>query len=167
MALAAQVHRGKKDKQGCPYLGHPLRVAARAMESSEGNLEAVTVALLHDVVEDSHVTTDDLRRRDFSEAVCAAVELVTHRPEDSYEKFIARIAGSGDELAKLVKLCDLEDNLDEGRGPVPPELREKYEPARLTLSRTSDLAHAAPIGAGKTTADALLPSVRIRRDTGG
>ena len=58
LQIAAQAHEGQKDKEGQPYILHPLRVMSRV----EGE-EAQIVAILHDVVEDTTVTLDDLRRR--------------------------------------------------------------------------------------------------------
>ena len=68
------------------------------------------VAILHDVVEDSAVTLDDLRAEGFSTEVVEAIDHVTRRADESYEAFIERIAPHP--LARRVKLADLEDNMD-------------------------------------------------------
>jgi (p)ppGpp synthase/HD superfamily hydrolase len=68
------------------------------------------VAILHDVVEDTDWTFDDLREEGFSEAVIAALDCVTKREGEAYEDFVKRSASSA--LAKRVKIADLEDNMD-------------------------------------------------------
>jgi hypothetical protein len=66
------------------------------------------VAVLHDVIEDTPVTADDLRREGFSEAIVASVLCVTHRKDESYADYVVRCKGN--EVARRVKLADLEDN---------------------------------------------------------
>jgi (p)ppGpp synthase/HD superfamily hydrolase len=68
------------------------------------------VAILHDVVEDSEVTLDDLRAEGFSDEVVNAIDHVTRREGELYEAFIERIAPHP--LARRVKVADLEDNMD-------------------------------------------------------
>src|SRR5947208_14635665 len=68
LQIAARAHEGQVDKEGLPYILHPLRV----MDGVEGT-EAKIVAVLHDAIEDTPVTADDLRREGFDEAVVAAV----------------------------------------------------------------------------------------------
>jgi hypothetical protein len=100
LSLAARVHRTQRDKQGHPYLAHPLRVAARVLDACDGDLTAATVGLLHDVMEDSAapeaagppVDLIDLEALRFGAAVCGAVDLLTHRVVDSYDEFIASVA---------------------------------------------------------------------------
>lgn len=106
--LAARAHRGQCDRAGQPYILHPLRMMLR-MQTDEARL----VAVLHDVVEDSAVTLDDLRRQGYSERVVTAVDRLTRRDGESYDDFVARAAA--DPLARAVKIADLEDNLDTTR----------------------------------------------------
>lgn len=103
--LAAQAHRGQRDKNGQPYILHPLRL----MLAVSGEA-ARTVAVLHDVVEDTPVTLDDLRAAGFTEAVVAAVDHLTRRAGESYEAFIQRLKPHP--LAREVKRADLRDNMD-------------------------------------------------------
>ncbi|MBN2472042.1 MAG: HD domain-containing protein [Anaerolineae bacterium] len=103
--LAAQAHRGQQDKNGQPYILHPLRL----MLAVSGE-DAQTAAVLHDVVEDTPVTLDELRAAGFAEAVVAAVDHLTRREGESYEAFIQRIKPHP--LARRVKLADLRDNMD-------------------------------------------------------
>jgi (p)ppGpp synthase/HD superfamily hydrolase len=110
IALAVEAHRGQRDKSGQPYILHPLRV----MFFCEGAAERI-VAVLHDVVEDTGRTFDDLRKLGFSEEVIAALDCVTKREGENYQQFVERVAGNP--IAKQVKLADLRDNMDVRRLP--------------------------------------------------
>jgi (p)ppGpp synthase/HD superfamily hydrolase len=101
--IAASAHEGQVDKHGQPYILHPLRV----MSAVEGE-EARIVAILHDVIEDTSVTADDLRREGFGEAVLAVLDRLTHRKGEPYADYVIRC--KGDDIARRVKLADLEDN---------------------------------------------------------
>lgn len=90
-----------------PYINHPIRVA-EAVERITGDKELVMVALLHDVVEDTDATFDDLAKA-FSPRVIEAVDALTRRYQESYRDFIARICLSAD--AWIVKRADILDNL--------------------------------------------------------
>jgi (p)ppGpp synthase/HD superfamily hydrolase len=105
IALAARAHEGQIDKGGETYILHPLRVMLR-METPEERL----VAILHDVVEDTPVTLEELRARGFDARVLEAVDCLTRREGESYDAFIQRIKPNP--LARRVKLGDLEDNLN-------------------------------------------------------
>ena len=85
ISIAAEAHRGQRDKAGAPYLLHPLRLMLR-MDSEA----AMMAAVLHDVVEDSDWTLERLRERGFSEEVVGAVACLTHRDGESYEDFVVR-----------------------------------------------------------------------------
>ncbi|MEI6666219.1 MAG: GTP pyrophosphokinase, partial [Chloroflexota bacterium] len=87
---------------------HPLRLMMRMTSET-----ARIVAVLHDVVEDTEVSLDDLRAAGFGDEVIDAIDLVTRRESESYDEFIARIAPHA--LARQVKLADLEDNMDTRR----------------------------------------------------
>ncbi len=105
IALAMEAHRGQVDRARAPYILHPLRV----MFSLQGEMEQV-VGVLHDVVEDSEVTFDELRRLGFSEAVITALDGVTRRADETYEEFVERSAAHP--VSRRVKLADLADNMD-------------------------------------------------------
>ena len=105
IAIATRAHQGQLDKAGAPYILHPLRVMQH-MDSEEAKM----VAVLHDVVEDTSVTLEELRAINFSETVVDAVDSLTRRAEESYEAFIERVKLNS--LARKVKLADLEDNMD-------------------------------------------------------
>lgn len=102
---ALTAYSGKVDKGGKPYILHPLRLMARLNNPIEQ-----CVAVLHDVIEDSDTTVDDLRADGFPESIVSAVEVLTRRRGESYEAFIGRVGV--DPLARRVKLLDIEDNLD-------------------------------------------------------
>ena len=103
--LAVQAHRGQTDKAGRPYILHPLYL----MQQFEDQ-EAMMVAVLHDSVEDSDLTLDDLAREGFSSGVLAAVDAITHRDGEAYDDYIKRVQTHP--TARLVKLADLEHNMD-------------------------------------------------------
>lgn len=105
--IATQAHaaKGQKDKAGAPYILHPLRMMLRMTTPAE-----MMAAVLHDVVEDTDWTLDALRREGFPTEVIAALDCLTKRAGEPYEEFIARIAPN--DIARRVKLADLEDNMD-------------------------------------------------------
>lgn len=103
LELVVARFRGMTDKDGAPYVLHCLRVMAGVQDP-----EAQLVAVMHDLVEDTDITLDDLRQRGFSERVVAAVELVTHTPPDSYADYVVRLKPNP--LARQTKLSDLQDN---------------------------------------------------------
>jgi guanosine-3',5'-bis(diphosphate) 3'-pyrophosphohydrolase len=103
LQIAATAHEGQKDKSGQPYILHPLRV----MHGVEGETAQI-VAILHDVLEDTSVTADDLRQAGFTEALVATVLCVTHRKDESYADYVIRCKANN--VARRVKLADLQDN---------------------------------------------------------
>jgi (p)ppGpp synthase/HD superfamily hydrolase len=109
--LAAQAHRGQKEKGGTPYILHPLRVMFR-LESEEERIAAV----LHDVIEDTSHTLEGLRAMGYAEAIVEAIDGLTRRENETYEQFIERARGNP--IAQRVKIADLEDNMDVRRLPL-------------------------------------------------
>lgn len=134
IALAVEKHRGQKDKAGAPYILHPLRVLFRlAWDAPEA---AQIAAVLHDVVEDTGVTLDDLRAHGFSDEVVAAVNLLSRHSGDSYEQFIERLLPNP--IARLVKRADLEDNMDLRRlKAVGEKERERLDRYRAAWGRVT------------------------------
>jgi (p)ppGpp synthase/HD superfamily hydrolase len=114
LQIAARAHEGQLDKHGQPYILHPLRI----MSAVEGD-EARIVAILHDVIEDSSVTADDLRKEGFGEAVLEALDRLTHRTDERYADYVIRCKGH--EMARRVKLADLEDNSRLSRTILRPD----------------------------------------------
>jgi (p)ppGpp synthase/HD superfamily hydrolase len=103
--LAAQAHHGQRDRNGQPYVLHVLRVMLR-VETDEQR----TAAVLHDLVEDTPHSLEELRALGFEEQVVHAVDCLTHRDGEPYEAYVQRAAS--DPIARIVKLADLEDNMD-------------------------------------------------------
>ncbi len=103
--LAAENHKGQSDRAGRPYILHPLRVMFK-MQTDEERI----VAVLHDVIEDTPVTLEELRMRGYSKRVLDAVDHLSRREDETYDAFIDRIARNP--LAVRVKLADLEDNME-------------------------------------------------------
>ena len=132
MNLAYVAHHGQFDKAGVPYVFHPLHLA----ESMDDELSCCA-ALLHDTVEDTDVTLEDLVK-DFPAQVVEAVRLLTHDPQEDYFEYVRRIRNNS--IALKVKLADLSHNTDESRFAgvaVPKEriglLRDKYTKAKAIL----------------------------------
>ena len=110
LKIALKAHNGQQDKAGQPYILHPLRVMHQV-----NSLPAKVVALLHDVVEDSEFTFEDLDRAGFDPEILQAVRCLTKHPDEDYFAYLRRIAGNT--LALQVKIADLKDNLDVTRLP--------------------------------------------------
>lgn len=103
--LCVSKHAGQRDKMGCAYFLHPMRVAMRCRTNEEK-----IVALLHDIIEDTDVTPQDLLKKGFPIFIIKAILSITNRPGESYDDFIVRAACNN--IGRVVKLNDLEDNLD-------------------------------------------------------
>lgn len=131
-AMCVAAHKGQVDKCGVPYYLHPFAVA------SECHGIARIVAYLHDVVEDTGVTLDDMRLCGMPEGVVGSVDAVTRRSGESYADYIDRVAL--DEIAALVKVADLHHNLSESRSAgMTDERRERYLRALSVLDPSDEL----------------------------
>ena len=133
--MAVQAHRGQVDKAGEVYLLHPLRVMLRVREQGY-RVEVQAAAVLHDVVEDTSVTLDDVAALD--PAVAVLVEAVIQRPEEAYVDFVRRAAQ--DPETRAIKLADVEDNQSRLVRLRPEEaepLAKRYEKA-LEILRAED-----------------------------
>ena len=128
--LAEKAHQGQLDKGGKPYILH----AGRVMEKCETEAEKIT-AILHDVMEDTPYTLDDLRKEGFSEEILVALLCLTRREGEDYMRYIERVCKNP--LAVRVKYADLEDNMDLRRIPEPTEgdfaRLEKYKRAKMRI----------------------------------
>jgi (p)ppGpp synthase/HD superfamily hydrolase len=132
IALAVQAHRGQRDKAGQTYILHPLRVMLRLETEAER-----MVAVLHDVVEDSAWTLEQLRALGYPEQVLGALDCLTKREGESYEAFIERLRPHA--LARRVKLADLEDNMDVRRlTAVTPKDAERLARYRAAWARLKE-----------------------------
>ena len=108
MKLSFEAHKNKTDKGGVPYVYHPFHVAEQMTTE-----ETVITALLHDVVEDTNLTLDDIRAQGFPESVIEALALLTHDDATPYLDYVAAIQKNP--IAKAVKLADLQHNSDPSR----------------------------------------------------
>ena len=117
MRLAYRAHHGQVDKCGIPYIFHPMHLA----ESMDDEYSCC-VALLHDVVEDTNVTLDDLKAI-FPQEVTDAIALMTHEEGTDYFAYVRAIKANP--IARKVKLADLAHNSDQTRcvGSDLPEAR--------------------------------------------
>ena len=136
--IATRAHRGQTDKTGADYIDHPRRVAERVRQYAAADQQeaAQVVAWLHDVVEDTGVTLDDLRE-DFPANVVAGVDAMTRRPGEDGDDYYRRVAAHP--LARAVKQADLDDNTDPARTALLGEdtrarLARKYAHAREVLA---------------------------------
>lgn len=131
IAIAAAAHKGQVDKAARPYILHPLRL----MFACHTDTEKI-IAVLHDVVEDSETTLDDLKAMGFAAEIIDALTCLTKQPGEDYDAFISRILPNA--LARKVKIEDIKDNLDltrlEKLTPKDVARIEKYHRALLTLS---------------------------------
>ena len=112
MEIAFLAHRDQKDKGGAPYIFHPIHLAEQLETETE-----ITAALLHDVVEDSEWTFEDLKKEGISEEVIRVLRLLTHPAGEDYMTYIRRIMT--DETARKIKKLDMAHNMDGSR--LPPE----------------------------------------------
>lgn len=103
--IAEQAHKGQKDKGGQPYIFHLFRV----MQKGKTETEQIC-GILHDLVEDTSWTFEDLKNEGFSEEIIDVLKCVTKKKGESYPLFIRRVAQNP--IAIRVKMHDLEDNMD-------------------------------------------------------
>ncbi len=107
MKIAYNAHHGQTDKSGLPYIFHPYHLAEQMTDET-----STCVALLHDVVEDTPLSLDDLAQ-EFPPAVIDALRLLTHTPDVDYFDYVHAICQNP--VARQVKLADLTHNLDKTR----------------------------------------------------
>ncbi|KAA2243553.1 HD domain-containing protein [Chitinophaga agrisoli] len=115
ITIATEAHKGQLDKYGAPYLGHVMRVMSMGRTEEEK-----ICGVLHDVVEDTDWTFEQLAAEGFGTEILEALRCVTKLSDDEdYDHFVARILPN--RLACLVKLNDLTDNMDIRRMPAVTE----------------------------------------------
>lgn len=134
LKLCFEAHAGQVDKSGLPYVHHPLHVAEQMETEDE-----TCVALLHDVMEDTDYTEEDLRAIGISEEALEALCLLTHDDAVPYLEYIEALKDSP--LARKVKLADLRHNSDLSRldtiTDADLERVAKYEKARSILENAA------------------------------
>ncbi len=137
MVIAYNAHHGQEDKSGVPYIFHPVHLAEQMHDEY-----SVCVALLHDTVEDTNLTLDDLAK-EFPKEIVDAVALLTHDKSESYETYLKKIKTNS--LAMAVKMADIEHNSTFARIPsgaltqqTMDKLTRKYDKAKKILSEKND-----------------------------
>ena len=124
LRLAVDAHDGQKDLDGNPVILHPMTVGLAGR-----NREEIIASLLHDVVEDTNYTFDDLLRKGVDEKIVDALRLLTHTDDLSYGEYVKRIAESGNSIAIHVKYNDLCHNLQRGRAGGHWKIVAKHDKA--------------------------------------
>lgn len=126
LKLCFDAHKEQVDKSGMPYVFHPFHLAEKMQDE-----DTTVVALLHDVVEDTNYTIDDLRKMGFSEKILKAILLMTHDKNVPYMEYVEQIKQNP--IAAAVKRADLMHNSDLSRLDVIDEKAlkraEKYKQA--------------------------------------
>ena len=132
LSIATEAHRGQFDKAGIDYIEHPIFVASQVDSEEEK-----AVALLHDVIEDSSVTAEELLNAGLPETVVTAVQILSKKKGQDYQTYMKTVKSNP--LARAVKLADLKHNSDLSRLETitdkDSERLEKYKKAIDLLSR--------------------------------
>ncbi len=130
LAIAMKAHKGQKDLGGRDYIEHPKAVA-NLLDTDEEK----AVGYLHDVLEDTSITEEDLITMGISSEIVSAIKVLTKERGESYTEYIKRVKKN--ELARKVKIADLQHNMDLSRIPNPSkrdfERLEKYKKALMYL----------------------------------
>ena len=108
LSIAMEAHRGQFDKVGIDYIEHPIFVASQVDSEEEK-----AVALLHDVIEDSSVTAEELQNAGLPETVVTAVQILSKKKGQDYQTYLENVKSNP--LARVVKLADLKHNSDLSR----------------------------------------------------
>lgn len=114
LKLCFEAHKDQRDKSDIPYVFHPFHLAESMTDET-----TTVVALLHDVVEDTSFTLEDIKKEGFSDEVIEALRLLTHKDGVDYMDYVAAIKQNP--IAKAVKLADLAHNSDTTRLDVVDE----------------------------------------------
>ena len=132
LSIARQAHEGQLDKARVDYIEHPIYVASQVDTEEEK-----AVALLHDVIEDSPVSAEELLQAGLPETVVTAVQVLTKKKEQDYQTYLETVKKNP--LARVVKLADLKHNSDLSRlSSITEKDRERlkrYKKAIDFLSR--------------------------------
>ena len=124
LRIAVDAHNGQKDLDGNPVVLHPITVGLAG-----NNREEIIGGLLHDVVEDTKLTFNDLFAKGVEKSIVEALKLLTHTKDMTYEGYIQRIATSNNSIAIHIKYNDLKHNLKRGRAGGHWKIVAKHEKA--------------------------------------
>ena len=149
--LATEYHEGLTDKYGHAYIHHLERVVDRILEMEYDVVREsktlplyIAAAWLHDIVEDTEITIDDLKRElpfpwelggEKVATLISAIKALTHDKEHTYAEYIDSIlktSGTAGRIARAVKIADLLDHIA-GPTPCPPSLVKRYEKSLYRL----------------------------------
>lgn len=132
MKIAFEAHKNQTDKNGMPYIYHPMHLAEQMADE-----KTICVALLHDVAEDTDITLEQLASQGFPDDIVEALKLMTHDDCVPYMDYVKKIKTNA--IATAVKLADLKHNSDLTRLDVIDEKAikraEKYKNAIELLSK--------------------------------
>ena len=124
IAIAEKAHAGQIDKAGKPYILHPLTVMAQM-----DDVESKIVAVLHDAIEDSDLTINELSQQGFPELITEAIAAITKLDGELYDDYLLRVMGNA--IALKVKIADVTHNMDISRIANPStkdfQRLEKYQ----------------------------------------
>lgn len=114
-------HKNQTDKTGLPYVFHPFHLAEQMQDE-----DTTIAALLHDVVEDTDYTFDDLQKMGFPAHILEALRLLTHDNDVPYMEYVAALKHNP--IARAVKLADLRHNSDQTRvDHVDERMQQRFE----------------------------------------
>lgn len=134
--MAYHSHKGQYDKAGQPYILHPLRLML-----AEDDIKLKIIALLHDTLEDTAITIDELQTQGFTGEIIEAIITLTKQPHENYSDYIKRV--SLNPLARQIKIADLKDNMDLTRlkeiTPKDIERLQKYHQSLAFLENLPTL----------------------------
>ena len=140
LRIAIEAHEGQKDLDGNPVILHPMTVALAGR-----NREEQIAGLLHDVVEDTGFTFEDLLQRGVDETIVDALRLLTHTKDMSYDEYLNRIATSGNDIAIHIKYNDLCHNLKRGRAGGHIKQVMKHEKALAVIEPLIKAPHTGTV----------------------
>ena len=134
LEIVTRVFSDKQDKGGFPYVIHLLKVYSGVSDYTEK-----VCALLHDIIEDTDVTYDDLRDVGYNEEIIEILSILTKLKGEDYRDYIERIISSENSHAMNIKLSDLRHNMDSSRIKNPTQndyerITKRYEPAYEKIS---------------------------------
>lgn len=132
--IAMKAHQGQRDKIGNPVILHPMTVGLMGKTDAE-----MCVGFLHDVVEDSNYTFDDLRAEGIPEEIVSALELLTRDRNVDYFDYIQKIIDSNNTLALTVKVNDLHHNLTRGKASGLSKVVAKHTKALEMIENSGKL----------------------------
>lgn len=130
LEIATKAHKGQVDKVGRNYIEHPITVASMCSNENEK-----IVALLHDVIEDSELTLEEIKSYGFDDEVVEALEVITKTKELVYQEYISKVKNNA--IARVVKIADMTHNSDLSRlGNINDDIArfKKYQKAIFYLN---------------------------------